>query len=140
MLGETKGVVRVVLRLEGLCVLVAASVAYSKFGLGWGTFALFFLTPDISFLGYLAGPKIGAVSYNLAHSYSGAVACLVAGLVLPAPTILGIGLIWCAHIGFDRALGYGLKYSDGFSFTHLGRIGRFSEITSNSAISQDTTQ
>jgi len=140
MLGETRGVVRVVLRLEGLCVLVAASVAYSKFGLGWGTFALFFLTPDISLLGYLAGPKIGAVSYNLAHSYSGAVACLVAGLVLPAPTILDIGLIWCAHIGFDRALGYGLKYSDGFSFTHLGRIGRFHEMTSNSAISQDTTQ
>lgn len=140
MSGATKGVVRVVLRLEGLCVLVAASVAYSKFGLGWGTFVLFFLTPDISLLGYLAGPMVGAVSYNLAHSYSWAVACLVAGLVLPAPTILGVGLIWCAHIGFDRALGYGLKYSDGFSFTHLGRIGRFHEITSNSAISQDTTQ
>ncbi|MFA6162156.1 MAG: DUF4260 domain-containing protein [Methylobacter sp.] len=140
MLGETRGVVHVVLRLEGLCVLVAASVAYSKFGLVWETFALFFLTPDISFLGYLSGPAVGAVSYNLAHSYSGAVACLVADLVLPAPTILGVGLIWCAHIGFDRALGYKLKYSDGFCFTHLGRIGRFSEITSNSAVSQETTQ
>ena len=140
MSGATKGVVRVVLRLEGLCVFVAASVAYSKFGLGWGTFALFFLTPDISFLGYLAGPTVGAVSYNLAHSYIGPVACLTAGLVLPAPTVLCAGIIWCAHIGFDRALGYGLKYSDGFSFTHLGRIGRFSEITSNSAVSQKTTQ
>ncbi len=133
MLGETIGVVRVVLRLEGLCVLVAASVAYSKFGLGWGTFALFFLTPDLSLLGYLAGPKVGAVSYNLAHSYSGAVVCLAAGLVFTASTILSVGLIWCAHIGFDRALGYGLKYSDGFSFTHLGRIGRFSTITHNSS-------
>lgn len=133
MLGETIGVVRVVLRLEGLCVLVAASVAYSKFGLGWGTFALFFLTPDLSLLGYLAGPKVGAVSYNLAHSYSGSVACLAAGLVFTAPTILSVGFIWCAHIGFDRALGYGLKYSDGFSFTHLGRIGRFSTITHNSS-------
>ncbi|MDD5411522.1 MAG: DUF4260 domain-containing protein [Methylobacter sp.] len=140
MSGETKGAVRVVLRLEGLCVLVAASVAYSKFGLGWGTFALFFLTPDISFLGYFAGSRIGAVSYNLAHSYSGAVACLVAGLVLPAPTILGVGLIWCAHIGFDRALGYGLKYSSGFGFTHLGRIGKFPAITSNSTVKLDTTQ
>lgn len=137
MLGETTGAVRVVLRLEGLCVLVAASVAYSKFGLGWGTFALFFLTPDLSLFGYLAGRNIGAVSYNLAHSYSGAVACLVAGLVLPAPTILGVGLIWCAHIGFDRALGYGLKYSDGFSFTHLGRIGRFPAIMPNPAINSD---
>lgn len=133
MLGETIGVVRVVLRLEGLCVLVAASVAYSKFGLGWGTFALFFLTPDLSLLGYLAGPKVGAVSYNLAHSYSGAVVCLAAGLVFTASTILSVGLIWCAHIGFDRALGYGLKYSDGFSFTHLGRIGKFSTITHNSS-------
>jgi hypothetical protein len=140
MSGETKGAVRIVLRLEGLCVLVAAFVAYSKFGLGWGTFALFFLTPDISFLGYLAGSRIGAVSYNLAHSYSGAVACLVAGLVLPAPTILGVGLIWCAHIGFDRALGYGLKYSSGFGFTHLGRIGKFPAIASNSAVKLDMTQ
>jgi hypothetical protein len=65
MSGATIGAVRLVLRLEGLCVLIAASVAYSKFGLGWGTFALFFLTPDVSFLGYLAGPKVGAVSYNI---------------------------------------------------------------------------
>lgn len=140
MLGQTTGAVRVVLRLEGLCVLIAASVAYSKFGLGWGTFALFFLAPDLSLFGYIAGPKIGAISYNLAHSYCGAVACLAAGLVLPAPTILSVGLIWCAHIGFDRALGYGLKYSDGFSFTHLGHIGRLSAITSNAAVNQDAAQ
>jgi hypothetical protein len=140
MFGGTTGVVRVVLRLEGLCVLIVASVAYSKFGLGWGTFALFFLTPDISLFGYLAGPKIGAISYNLAHSYIGAVACLVAGVILPAPTIVCIGLIWCAHIGFDRALGYGLKYSDGFGFTHLGRIGRFPAIMSNPEVNRDSAR
>ncbi|MDD1624110.1 MAG: DUF4260 family protein [Methylococcaceae bacterium] len=67
-------------------MLVAASVAYSKFGLCWGTFALFFLTPDVSFLGYLAGSRVGAVSYNLAHSYIGAVACLVTGLPVPDHT------------------------------------------------------
>lgn len=138
MAGETTGTVRVVLRLEGLCVLVAASIAYSKFGLGWGTFALFFLTPDLSFLGYFAGPKVGAISYNLAHSYIGAVACLAAGVVVPAPTILCIGLIWCAHIGFDRALGYGLKYPDGFGFTHLGRIGRFPAMMSNTEVNKDS--
>ncbi len=140
MSGATTGAVRLVLRLEGLCVLVAASVAYSKFGLGWGTFALFFLAPDISFLGYLAGPKVGAVSYNLAHSYIGAVACLVAGFVLPAPTLLCAGIIWCAHIGFDRALGYGLKYSAGFGVTHLGRIGRFSVVTPNPAVNTDAAR
>ena len=136
MFGETIGAVRVILRLEGLCVLIAASVAYSKFGLGWGTFALFFLTPDLSLFGYLAGPKVGAISYNLAHSYSGAVVCLAMGLVFTAPTILSVGIIWCAHIGFDRALGYGLKYSDGFTFTHLGRIGRFSSIVSSLEVKQ----
>lgn len=124
MSGAATGTVKLLLRLEGLCVLIAASVAYSRFGLGWGTFALFFFSPDVSFLGYLAGPKAGAINYNLAHSYIGAVACLIAGFVLPAPTILCVGIIWSAHIGFDRALGYGLKYSDGFGFTHLGRIGR----------------
>lgn len=140
MFGETTGTVRVMLRLEGLCVFVAASVIYSKFGHGWGTFALFFLTPDLSLFGYLAGPKVGAISYNLAHSYSGAVVCLVVGVIFPAPTILCIGLIWCAHIGFDRALGYGLKYSDGFGFTHLGRIGRFPSIMSNTEVNRDSVQ
>lgn len=137
MSGATNGTVRLVLRLEGLCVLIAASVAYSKFGLGWGTFALFFLAPDISLLGYLAGPKVGAVSYNVAHSYIGAVACLVAGFVLPAPALVCTGIIWCAHIGFDRALGYGLKYSTGFGFTHLGRLRRHSGIAPNPAVNTD---
>ena len=140
MSGATTGGVRLVLRLEGLCVLIAASVAYSKFGLGWSTFALFFLAPDLSFLGYLTGPKVGAASYNVAHSYIGAVACLVAGFVLPEPTLLCAGIIWCAHIGFDRALGYGLKYSEGFSFTHLGRIGRFSVVTPNPAVNTDAAR
>ena len=129
MSSATTGAVRLVLRLEELCVLIASLVAYSKFGLGWSTFALFFLTPDVSFLGYLAGPKIGAISYNLAHSYIGAIVCLMVGFLLPEPTILGAGIIWCAHIGFDRALGYGLKYSLGFRFTHLGHIGQFPVVT-----------
>jgi Domain of unknown function (DUF4260) len=123
--GSTTGAVRGVLRLEGLSVLLAASVAYSQVGLGWGTFALFFLTPDLSFLGYLAGSKAGALSYNFAHSYIGAICCLATGFALGDPRLLSAGLIWCAHIGFDRALGYGLKYAEGFGFTHLGRIGRW---------------
>jgi Domain of unknown function (DUF4260) len=137
MAGSAIGNVRIVLRLEGLCVLIAASIAYSKFGLGWGTFALFFLVPDVSFLGYLAGSKVGAIIYNAAHSYIGAVACLVAGFTLPSPVLLSAGIIWCAHIGFDRALGYGLKYSEGFGFTHLGRIGLLPSVTPNPAFKRD---
>jgi hypothetical protein len=124
MPGATTGMVRVVLRLEALCVLAAALVGYAKFGAGWGIFAVCFLLPDISFLGYLAGPRVGACAYNSVHSYLVLVACLAATAVLPTPVAVAAGLIWCAHIGFDRALGYGLKYAQGFGCTHLGLIGR----------------
>lgn len=66
----------------------------------------------------------GQGRYNLAHSLVGAVAVLVAGVGLSVPIAITAGLIWLAHIGFDRALGYGLKYAAGFEWTHLGRIGR----------------
>jgi hypothetical protein len=52
------------------------------------------------------------------------VALMTLGFALPEPLTLSIAMIWLAHIGFDRALGYGLKYQAGFGFTHLGRIGR----------------
>lgn len=133
MSGATTGGVKAILRLEGLCVLLGALFAYSKYGMGWSTFAIFFLAPDLSFLGYLAGARVGAMSYNLAHSYIGAIACLAIGIFVAAPTLLTAGTIWCAHIGFDRALGYGLKYSTGFGFTHLGKIGRFARIAQDSA-------
>lgn len=140
MSGSTTGGVRLMLRLEGLCVLVASSLAFSRLGYGWSTFAIFFLTPDVSFLGYLAGSRVGAISYNAAHSYVGAIACVVIGLALSMPTFLCAGAIWCAHIGFDRALGYGLKYSEGFSFTHLGRIGRASAARSTAEVNADSTR
>jgi hypothetical protein len=124
MIGATTGGVKTLLRIEGLCVLAATLLLYGKFGQGWGTFALFFLVPDLSFAGYLAGPVIGAVAYNAAHSYVGAVITLTAGVLLAQPIVIAAGLIWCAHIGFDRMLGYGLKYSQGFGFTHLGLIGK----------------
>jgi hypothetical protein len=124
MHGLTTGGVNFLLRAEGACVLLVSLLAYSKFGIGWGTFALFFLAPDLSFFGYLAGPRMGAVAYNTAHSYLGALLTLIAGLLLASPVATSAGLIWCAHIGFDRMLGYGLKYSAGFGFTHLGLIGR----------------
>jgi hypothetical protein len=131
MVGATVGKVRVVLRLEGLCVLVASAIAYSKFGAGWGMFFACFLLPDLSFLGYLAGPRVGAFAYNAAHSYMGSVTCLALSLASSSQLSLVVGLIWSAHIGFDRALGYGLKYSEGFSFTHLGLIGRLARTAPN---------
>jgi len=124
MTSAVSGGVRVLLRLEGLAILAASVLAYARFGTGWGTFALFFFVPDLSFLGYLAGPKVGAASYNVAHSLAGPLAVLAAGIFVAMPAAILAGTIWAAHIGFDRALGYGLKYSAGFRFTHLGAIGR----------------
>lgn len=125
--GAVTGGVRTILRLEGAAVFVVAILAYRQFGLGWGTFALLFLAPDLSFLGYLAGPRVGAAVYNAAHAYVGPIVLLVANEVIrgPVPTwVIGVGLIWAAHIGMDRMLGYGLKYAGGFGATHLGTIGR----------------
>jgi hypothetical protein len=124
MSGATTGGVCTVLRIEALFVLAAALITYRASGAGWVTFAIWFLLPDLSLLAYLVGARAGALTYNVAHSYIGPVGCLVASLLLAAPILTTAGLIWGAHIGFDRTLGYGLKYSAGFGFTHLGRIGR----------------
>jgi hypothetical protein len=123
--GAVTGGVRILLRLEGLGLLVLAVMLYASSGLPWLAFAILFLVPDLSFLGYLAGPRVGAVIYNLAHDTLGPLLLVIGGYFFAAHSyVLAAALIWLAHIGFDRALGYGLKYSAGFSFTHLGRIGR----------------
>jgi hypothetical protein len=86
--------------------------------------ALLFLAPDLSFAAYLGGPRLGAIVYDCAHSY---VLPLASGIALAASgnaDKLPFVLIWTAHIGFDRALGYGLKYPTGFGDTHLGPMGR----------------
>lgn len=110
-------------RLEGLALLGLAALAYGRLGPGWGMFAILFLTPDLSFFGYLAGPRIGALTYNLAHSLIGPLLLAGAGLFADQSLILALSLIWLAHIGFDRALGYGLKSPEAFGVTHLGLIG-----------------
>ena len=80
--------------------------------------------PDLSFAAYLSGPRFGALVYNAAHSYLAPMAMMTSGFATASPLVLSIAMIWLAHIGFDRALGYGLKYAAGFNFTHLGRIGK----------------
>ncbi|SDN72608.1 protein of unknown function [Polaromonas sp. JS666] len=121
--GSANGGVRLLLRAEGLMVLAASVAAYAQFGAGWGWFAALFLLPDLSFAAYLAGPRWGALAYNAAHSYLGAVGLLAVGVLGASPLLLAAALVWCAHIGFDRLLGYGLKYGAGFGHTHLGRLG-----------------
>jgi hypothetical protein len=122
--GAVTGGVKLLLRLEGLTLGAAMVVLYATWGGSWWIFAILFLAPDLSFLAYLIDPKIGAFAYNAAHSYMAPVALLTLGFAIGEPLILSIAMIWLAHIGIDRALGYGLKYEAGFGFTHLGRIGR----------------
>ena len=122
--GAATGGVRALLRLEGLTLFAGTTLLYAFWGGPWRLYAVLFLAPDLSFLAYLAGTKIGALVYNAAHSTMIPFAMLTIGFGFAPPLVLSIALIWLAHIGIDRALGYGLKYSRGFGFTHLGRIGR----------------
>lgn len=115
--------VRAVLRIEGLALLAVALLLYRDTHASWWLFAGLFLLPDISFAGYLFGPRIGALAYNTAHSTIGPLMLAGLALAVPSPGSLPIALIWLAHVGFDRALGYGLKKASSFHDTHLGRIG-----------------
>jgi len=122
--GAATGAVRILLRLEGVVLFAGMTLLYGLWEGSWWVYAILFLAPDLSFAAYLGGPKAGAIVYNAAHSYLGPVALMTVGFAMAAPLILSLAMIWLAHIGIDRALGYGLKYSEGFSFTHLGRIGK----------------
>ena len=122
--GAVTGGVRTLLRLEGLALLCLAVAGYVWVGEPWWLFAVLLLAPDLSFLGYLAGPRIGAIAYNALHATIGPIVLFAAGMAAPSSLAAGIACIWAAHVGIDRAIGYGLKYDAGFAFTHLGRIGR----------------
>jgi hypothetical protein len=122
--GSVTGGVRILLRLEGLALFAGMTALYAAWGGSWTVYLLLFLVPDLSFLAYLSDAKFGALVYNAAHSYMAPVTLMTLGFGFASPLTLSIALIWLAHIGIDRALGYGLKYSTGFGLTHLGRIGR----------------
>jgi len=122
--GTVTGGLRTLLRLEGLTLFAGMTLLYAVWGGSWWVYVILFLAPDLSFAAYLSGPRIGAVVYNAAHSYMAPMALMTTGFALDSPLTLSIAMIWLAHIGIDRALGYGLKYSAGFGFTHLGRIGK----------------
>jgi hypothetical protein len=116
--------VRLLLRLEGTAAFGVAVALYAHAGFSWVGFVIFFLAPDISMLAYLGGPRVGAVGYNLFHTEVLALAAAAIGFLAGLPLLTAGGLVWIAHIGLDRALGYGLKYPDAFGHTHLSRIGR----------------
>jgi len=117
---------RLLLRLEGAALLALAVLLFALSGASWWLFAILILAPDLSFVAYLAGPRVGAIAYNAVHTTVGPIVLwLIASyFYIPSRASAAVALIWAAHIGADRMLGYGLKYGAGFGFTHLGRGGR----------------
>ena len=117
--GVVRGAPNLILRAEGLAVLVVAAWAYASTGESWWPFAGLILAPDLATLGYLRGPSVGAAVYNAAHTYLTPLGLLALGHLGAAPAFTAVGLIWAATIGLDRMLGYGLKYPWAFKATHL---------------------
>jgi uncharacterized protein DUF4260 len=113
---------RVAARLEGVFVFAAALMLYIHLGFGWLALIALALVPDLSMLGYLGSNRVGALAYDVVHAYVGPLLLATLGFLGSTDLAVQLALIWGAHIGADRALGYGLKYPAGFKQTHLQRL------------------
>jgi hypothetical protein len=111
------------LKLEEFFFFGLALFLFSQLEYGWGTFALLFLAPDLSMIGYFLNPRIGAWTYNLIHHKGLAVTVYVLGSLLSIPWLMFAGTLLLGHSSLDRVFGYGLKHEDAFQHTHLGSLG-----------------
>ena len=117
-----EGMPRLLLRLEGAAVLAGSLVLYFQEGFGWLALVLLALAPDLAMAGYAAGERVGAAAYDLAHNEVLPIGLGVAGVLADGGLAVQLALIWLAHIGLDRLVGYGLKYPTAFRDTHLQRV------------------
>lgn len=119
------------LRIEGLAALGIALGTYFELGGPLWLLAVLALAPDVSMLGYLAGPRIGALSYNVFHTYTVPIVLGGVGFWADVPLAVLVAAVWVGHIGVDRVVGFGLKYETGFEDTHLSKqpapFDRFTE-------------
>lgn len=113
---------RKIISLEYVIAFILTVFFYGHLDFSWLSFILFLLLPDITMAGYIINSKMGALCYNMGHSFFIPAILLVIGFTLSIPTLLMVALIWLAHIFLDRALGYGLKYDEAFTKTHLQQI------------------
>ena len=120
----TQGAVRWWLRLEGLAAFGAGLAFFGSGGGNWLFIIPLILLPDVSAAGFLAGPRVGTFTYNLFHNWAPGFVVLGLGVWLASPVAQLVAAILIAHVGMDRAVGYGLKLPGSFRDTHLGRIGR----------------
>jgi len=112
----------VFLRIEGAALCAGAVALYFHAGYEWWLFLVLLLAPDVGGVGYVLGPRIGAAVYDATHLDALPIALAVAGVLGDADIAVKLGLIWLAHIGVDRAVGYGLKYPTHHKGTHLQRV------------------
>lgn len=122
--GMTGGAVRAWLRLEGLAAFVGGIALYGAIGGNWLFVVPLILLPDLSAAGFLVGPRVGTIVYNAIHNWVPGIVVLGIGAWLAAPAVVLAASILIAHVGMDRAAGYGLKLPGSFKDTHLGRMGR----------------
>jgi hypothetical protein len=113
---------RLLLHAEGAFIFALTLWFYRGGHYPWWLFAALFLTPDLFMLGYLRDANLGAATYNLVHTLAAPMLLLLVALFSPVPACIPYVLIWLSHIGFDRMLGYGLKYPTAFKDTHLQRV------------------
>jgi hypothetical protein len=115
---------KTILKIEEAAMLAICLYGLYFFDCKWWAYLLLVFGPDISMLGYVAGNKAGAFCYNLFHHKGVALLLFGFGIYLKIPSVSIVGLILFGHSSMDRMLGYGLKYNEGFGFTHLGKIGK----------------
>lgn len=120
---EQTATMKSLIRLEELLLAALAFYLFLSLDYAWWWFLVLFLAPDLSMIGYLAGPRVGARAYNLFHHKGVAVALFILGGYLALPWLQLAGTILLGHSSLDRVFGYGLKYPDSFQHTHLGTIG-----------------
>jgi Domain of unknown function (DUF4260) len=122
LVGSVIGAPKLLLRIEGAVLFAASIVVFALQGQQWWLYPALLLVPDIFMLGYLRNTKLGAITYNLGHSYPAAALVTLLGFVAASPLTVALGAIWFGHIGWDRMFGYGLKYATSFKHTHLGDL------------------
>ena len=115
---------KTVLRVEEAALTVLGIYLYALLGHSWWLLIALFFAVDISMVGYMAGPRVGAAIYNAVHHRAVAIISYIVGALAGHSLLMLVGAVLMVHIGLDRVLGYGLKLPDGFGRTHLGDIGR----------------
>ncbi len=112
----------ILLRVEGMAVLILAMFAYGRLEVSWLVFLILFLWPDLAIVVYAVNKDWGTAVYNLLHTYTLPIILLIAAVLFSSTAGIQFAIIWFAHIGMDRLFGYGLKYTSAFKDTHLTRL------------------